>query len=157
MKPRTSTQSNKSSTSSVASMSTLKARRQAKIDLKAKKSRSTKRVFTESSYSNWTANEHKVCMKAVHKHGTNYNLIALAIKTKNSEQIRRRLKRLLKQTKVDNHHPDRHILRLYKKQLTFHRGWTREETEVLVKAVRKHGKNYQMIANALKHRTVKQV
>ena len=96
MKTSTSIQSRKSNTSSAASISHLKAshpkaRRQAKMDSKAKKNRSTKRVSTKGSYSYWTAKEHKTCMKAVQKHGANYRLIAKAVQTRNSKQIRYRL------------------------------------------------------------------
>ena len=113
MKTRTGTQSIKSNTSTAALKSRLKARRQ--INSKAKKSRSTKRVSTKGSRSFWTAQEHKTCMKAVQKHGTNYKLIALAVKTRNCGQIIGHLKFLREQMKVDKHHPDRHSLRPYEK------------------------------------------
>ena len=96
-------------------------------------------------------------MKAVQKHGKTYKLIALAVKTKHIRQIRGHLKLLLEKIKVDKNHPDRHILRPFVKQQTVRRDWTHKETEVLVKAVKKYGKNYQMIANALKDRTARQV
>ena len=97
-------------------------------------------------------------MKAVQKHGTNYKLIALAVRTRTRQQIRHRLSNLLEQMKENKHHPDRLILRPYEKQrIVGGKDWTRKETEVLVKAVKKHRKNYQMIANALKNRTVTQV
>ena len=67
------------------------------------------------------------------------------------------MENLLEQMKVDKHHPDRHILRPFEKLPAVRRDWTRKETEVLVKAVNKYGQNYEMIANALKDRTAKQV
>ena len=62
---KTSTQSRKSSKSSLASINHLKANR-----LKARRQI---KIYSEVSTkgSHWTAKEHKVCMKAVQKHGTN--------------------------------------------------------------------------------------
>ena len=145
MKTSKSLQSRKSNTSTAASLShlkasRLKARRQSKMNSKAEKSRSTKRVTTKAYW--WTAKEHKVCMKAVQKHGKNYRLIALAVKTRNHRQIKYRLENLFEQMKVDKHHPDRHILRPFEKWPAVRRNWTRKETEVLVEAVNKYGQNY---------------
>ena len=50
-------------------------------------------------------------MKAIQKHGKNYKLIALAVKTRTYDAIKYRLSNLLEQMKVDKLHPDRHILR----------------------------------------------
>ena len=96
-------------------------------------------------------------MKAVQKHGKNYKLIALAVKTRSIRQIRGHLDWLLEQMKVGKHHPDHHILRQFEKLKTVQRSWTCKETEVLVEAVKKYGQNYQMVATALKDRTATQV
>ena len=79
MKTRTSSQSGKTNTSPAAPLShlkasRLKARRQSKMNSKAEKSRSIKRVTTK--YFFWTAKEHKACMEAIQKHGKNDKLIA---------------------------------------------------------------------------------
>ena len=151
MKTRKGTTSRKSITSSEASLSHYEARRQSKLSSKAQKSRPIRKSL-------WTAKEYKVCMKAVQKHSANYKLIALAVKTRNSGQIRVHLNWLLEQMKVDKHHPDRHILRLFEKQRTvFRRNWTRKKIEVFVEAVQKHGRNYQRITKALKQRKAIQV
>ena len=92
-------------------------------------------------------------MKAIQKHGKNYKLIALAVKTRTYDAIKYRLSNLLEQMKVDKLHPDRHILRPFANQIKVQRDWTRKETLVLIEAVKKYGRNYQMVANALKNRT----
>ena len=60
--------------------------------------------------------------------------------------------------KTNKHHPDRHIIHaLIKTQQTSPINWTSNETEMLIKAIIKYGKDYEKITNALKNRTQKQV
>ena len=53
-------------------------------------------------------------------------------------------------------HPDRAILLAFKKKRMRLISWTPKETSLLIKAVQKYGKNYQMISNAVKTRDVNQ-
>ena len=101
----------------------LKKRRQAKIDSKAAKSKATKLRYI-NRVDKWTELEHKACMKAVKKYGTNYELIAEEIKARSKEQIRCRLKWLISQVKTDKHHPDRATLLEFKKKKRVCKAWT---------------------------------
>ena len=59
--------------------------------------------------------------------------------------------------KTNKRHPDRAILHVFeKKQMMRSNGikWTRKETDVLFKAAKKYGKDYQMITNAVQTKTV---
>ena len=95
-------------------------------------------------------------MKAVQKYGPNYELIADEIKTRSKSQVKYRLKWLLKQVKADKSHPDCATLLVFDKKRLINPNWTRKETEMLMKAVTKYGKDYQMISNAVKTRKVQQ-
>ena len=60
--------------------------------------------------------------------------------------------------KTKKHHPDRDILcALVRRKRACTNEWTREETEMLMKAVTKYGKNYEKISTLLKNRTKTQV
>ena len=113
-----------------------------------------KRQYTDNRF--WTAEEHKACMKAIQKHGRNFNLIVEAMKTKTKAQIRSRLKYL--QTITDKEqHPDRATIQAFEKQRTPYCYWTSREDKVFVKAVKRYGKNYKMISNSVKTKTAAQV
>ena len=89
-------------------------------------------------------------MKAIQKYGPKYELIAEEIKTRSKSQVISHLVWLLKQVKADKSHPDRATLLAFDKKRVHSTIWTPKETSVLIKAVQKYGKDYQMISNAVK-------
>ena len=95
-------------------------------------------------------------MKAIQKFGKKYELIAEEIKTRSKSQVIHRLKWLLNEVKAGKSHPGRATLLAFEKKRVNLTIWTPKETLVLIKAVQKYGKDYQMISNAVKTRDVKQ-
>ena len=129
----------------------LKKRRQAKLESKAEKSRAFKSV--SRSKLHWNSKEHQACMEAIKKHGPNYNLIEKAVKTRSHYSIKHYIVKRLKSIKMN--HPDYHILRVFKRRSGIQ--WTSKETDLLIKAIKKYGKDYKMFTNAVKTKTMKQI
>ena len=96
-------------------------------------------------------------MKAIKKHGPNYKLIEEAVKSRSFGVIKSRIVRLLKDIKMNKHHPDRDILREFAKKRTTKTKWKHKEIDVLMRAANKFGKDYKMISNAVQTKTVDQI
>ena len=96
-------------------------------------------------------------MKAIKKHGPNYKLIEEAVETRSFKSIKVHIHNLLQKIKINKRHPDRDILRAFAKKRVTSIKWTQKETDALIKAANKYGKDYQMISNAVQTKTVLQV
>ena len=98
-------------------------------------------------------------MKGIRKFGNKYDLIAEAVKTRDINSVRKRIDYLIKQMKTNKHHPDRDIIRSFvRKRLRAKSNmWTRKQTEMLIKAITKYGKDYEKISNGFKNFTQEQV
>ena len=59
--------------------------------------------------------------------------------------------------KTNKHHPDRDIICAFARMKCTGIKWTRKETEVLMKAFYKYGKDFEKISAVLKNRTQTQV
>ena len=95
-------------------------------------------------------------MQALKKHGQNYKLIQLAVKTRNYDQIVGRLRNLLCGVKAGRHHPDRNIIRKLDFSQSGPEFWKPKEIDAFVAAFKQHGTDYKMISKVVKTKNAAQ-
>ena len=95
------------------------------------------------TFKQWTEKEHTDYVKAVRKHGKDFDKIMRDVKTKTRRQIFGHTEALCKSIRAKKNHPDAEILPILEQPLQKY--FSKKEHELYVKGVKQYGKNYSMI------------
>ena len=105
----------------------------------------------------WTRKETDAFIKAVNRYGKDYKMISNAVQTKTAEQIRYKVSYMHKQIASNPKHENAKHAKVLKKISLREKHFYTDKQNTLVKALQKHGKDYNKIGKYFPTESVEKI